>query len=529
MIPVILIAFLAVAVIGIFAFEITRAASVRDQLRAATESAALAGSTALAGSSELDATTSHSNAVSAAKSVLVKNEIFGTPLNRVESDYDATPAVGHTKLKIVFVDPKTHAPVSAGDPKGKVMEVQTKFGMRPLFADLVGAAGVSLPIEARAQGGVGDLDIVLCFDVSGSMDDETKITDVRRRWDPAEGKIKYDVVYNGKLGGMHSAAHPQNLPLNSALRGTLNTGSPPGNFPPGTATVSGTTDCVINFDEHDVFGGFSQDGYSFPSVAVLVEAARGNLEDAAVFHSSQADTALAGLVAPRAGYQAEYLKLAHAHTHPIAEARAAASDFFKLMNKNANSHFGLVAFDDTIGADETSTKTQPNISSAYPAGGTGDFPTPAITLKQPEDSTNFAEVTSATDRLVALGGTNIGGAANRAVDMFTPSNTRSNAKKVIIIFTDGEPTMGGPLSGDPRVNCQLAASKAKDEGIAVYTVGLALNPALIPVQQQVLGDVMPTGMAKIAGNGGKYFPVTDSSNIRSAFASIARQLSQLVD
>jgi hypothetical protein len=529
MIPVILIAFLAIGVIGIFAFEICRTAAVRDQLRAATEAAALAGSTALAGSSSLDPSTSQNGALNSAMSVFKKNDIFGTPLTRVENDFDSNPRDGHVKVKITFIDPKTHKPVSLGDPKGKVMQVETKFGMRPLFADLVGAAGVSLPVEALAQGGVGDLDIVLCFDISGSMDDQTKVTDVRRRWDPAEGKVKYDIVFNGTMLSRHQAEFPQQLSVNSTLRGSTNAGSPPGNFPPGNATISGVTDAVINLDEHDVFSGFSQDGFDFPTVGVLVEAARGNLENAGVFTASKADTALAGQASPRAGYQAAYLKFAHQHTHPIAEARAAASDFFNLMNKNSNAHFGLVAFDDKVGSDASSKQHDFNISFSYPAGGQGDFPRPAIALQQPEDQTNFADVTSATGGLVALGGTNIGGGAKKAIDMFTPDKTRANAKKVIIVFTDGDPTNGGPLSGDPRVNCQLAAQQAKQKGIAIYTVGLALDPSLIPTQKMVLGDDTPTGMAKIAGNGGRYFPVTSSQNIRGAFASIARQLSQLVD
>ena len=529
MIPVILIAFLAVGVVGIFAFEICRTAAVRDQLRAATEAAALAGSTTLAGSSSLDPSTSQNNALTAAMKIFSKNDIFGTQLTRVENDFSASPKDGHVKVKITFIDPKTHRPVSVGDPKGKVMQVETKFGMRPLFADLVGATAVSLPVEATAQGGVGDLDIVLCFDISGSMDDQTKVTDVRRRWDPAEGKVKYDIVFNGTMLERHQAEWPQQLNVNSALRGATNTGSPPGNFPPGVGTVNGTTDAVVNLDEHDVFSGFSQDGFDFPTVGALVEAERGNLENAGVFTASKADTGLNGAVTPRPGYQAAYLKFAHQHTHPIAEARAAASDFFNLMNKNSNAHFGLVAFDDGFGADATSKEPGSNISPSYPPGGQGQFPRPTITIQKPEENTNFNEVTNATGGLVALGGTNIGGATNKAIDMFTESNSRANAKKIIIVFTDGDPTTGGPLSGDPRVNCQLAARKAKTKGIAIYTVGLALDPNLIPTQKQVLGDDTATGMAKLAGNGGRYFPVTSSQNIRGAFASIARQLSQLVD
>ena len=59
-------------------------------------------------------------------------------------------------------------------------------------------------------------------------------------------------------------------------------GQPPGNFPPGTApTFDGTsvfTDVVVNIDGQTTFGGFTYEGFSFPDVATMVEAARGNLE-----------------------------------------------------------------------------------------------------------------------------------------------------------------------------------------------------------------------------------------------------------
>ena len=531
-VPIILLAILVVGVIGIFAFEIARAAMIRDQLRTATESAALGGAAALAGASQIDPLDSQTKAISAAKSVFIRNEIFGVPLDNVEEDFDNAPKLGHAKIRMQYLDPKNHnAVVPLGDPKAKLLQVETKFGFSPVFPALMGMTSSVNSVTANAQGGVGDLDIVLCFDISGSMDDETQMTRVMRRWDPAQGKIVYDVVAQGKLAQFAGAVPPQQLDgtgLNTQLRGTQNTGAPPGNFPPGNAALGGYTDAVVNLNDQPSFTPMTVDGFTFPDVATLVEAARGNLESAAVFHSSQANTALSGTVAPRAGYQAKYLQTAKKHIHPLGDAQQAATDFFTLMNKNSNAHFGLVAFDDHVGTDSLSKITQPNVAASYPAGGNGDFPLPNIKLQKPEDTTNFNEVIGAIEPMVAIGGTNIGGAADAAINMFD-TNSRPNAKKVVIMFTDGVPNVGGPLSGSPATNCQLAAQKAQRKGIALYTVGLCLTPSLLVTQEQVLSDKLPGGMAKIAGNGSKFFQVRNATNLRGAFANIARQLSSLVD
>lgn len=532
-VPMILVAVLVIGAVGVFAFEIARTTMIRDQLRTATEAAALGGSATLAGSAELDPLESQNNALKAARFIFEKNEIFGTPLTAVETDYDNNPAIGHAKLKLSYLDPKNgNRVVPVGDKAAKVMLVEAKYGYTPIFANVIGASQ-PFHVEAQAQGGLGDLDIVLCFDISGSMDDETLMTNVRRRWDPAQGKIFYDVVTQGKLATSNGAVPPQQLAaggFNGALRGPANTGSPPGNFPPGTAGVNGYTDAVINLDEKTTFAGISSGGFDFPTVDVLVEAARGNLENAAVFDSSEADTALNGIVAPKAGYQAKYFELAKQHVHPMFEAQQEAKEFFTLMNKNANTHFGVVAFQASTGNSPTSTFPQPKISPSYPAGGNGNFPLPTVYLSRPEENTRFNEVNAAVDPLISFGGTNIGGATFLAVEMFNFTNqTRPNAKKAIVILTDGEPTVGTPLSGDPRQNCVLAAQRAKNKGITLYTVGLALDPSLIPIQQQVLGETSSQGMARIAGNGSKFFQATSTANLKPAFASIARHLSQLVD
>lgn len=529
-VPVILIAFLAVLAIGIFTFEVTRATIVRDQLRTATEAAALAGAAELAGSSQLDTVESQNNAIAAARSVLAMNDIFGVHLDKIEDDFSNSPQSNHVKVRFRYLDPKTfNVPVPLGDPRGKVLQVETKFGLHPVFASYVGMSdAASVAITAIGHGGVGDLDIALCFDVSGSMDDETLMTKVRRRWDPGAGRIQYDLIAQGKLATSSGAVFPQQLEFaagfNPQLRGSSET-SPPGNFPPGAAGVSGFTDAVVNLDEQTSFAGFSIDGFDFPNVATLVEAARGNLENDAVFQSSQAKTALGGIVTPKPGYRAKYFQIAAQHIHPLIEAQTAAKEFFQLMNKNANSHFALVTFHTDIGQNPTFVFPAPNVASSYAPGGNGRFPLPTVPLKKPEASTNFDEVTAGLNGLVAFGGTNIGGATNRAIQMFE-TESRPMAKKVIILFTDGFPTVGSP---SPQQACRNAAQVAHDKGIAIYPVGLALDPSLIPLQTAILSETSPNGMAKIAGHGSRYFQVTSTNNLRAAFASIARQLSQLTE
>lgn len=525
-IPSILLAVMVVGLIGIFSFEIARSATARDQLRTATESAALAGAAALASFPQDDPAEWHAQAIASARSVFSRNDIFGELMNNASLG-SGTPVANQTLLEFQFIDPTTKNVVSQGDPKGKVLQITARHGYTPLFAAVTGTSIPTLPIAAQASGGLGELDVVLCFDCSGSMEFETNITRVRRKWNNATGRIDYPVQGVGKTTPF--GMRPQQLSggFNSALRGPTDASTPPGNFPPGTAEDSGFTDAVVNIDEQTNFGGFSEGGFDFPNVATLVEASRGNLDSVAAFNASQANTTLGGIVTPKAGYQAKYFELARKHTHPFAEAEEAGKNFYKLMNRNTRAHFGFVAFNAEVGETNATSFNQPNVSPLYVPAGNGDFPLPGIGLSSDPDTSNFNECNTAVSQVVPDGNTNIGGSVERAIRMFD-TGARPNARKAIVLFTDGSPTVGGPLSGNPFSNCQQAAALAKSKGIAVYTVGLALDPSLVPIQQQVLGDNVSTGMAFIAGNESKFFQVTSASQLNSAFTSIARHLTQLV-
>jgi len=521
--PLVILALMVVVVVGMMAFEVERTAVAREQLHTATESAALAAAATLAGSASTDISKSQSNAVNAALEMFKKNEIFGASLSNTGVG-EGTPASGEARLSFQFLDPSNNnAPVPAGDPKGKAIEVKSIYGLEAMAGKVIGLGDSPVSLSARATGGVGQLDVVLCFDCAASMRLNTTITRVRRTWNNNLGKVDY-IASGSSVQNFSGGMKPQLITsLNAPLRGA-NDNSRPGNFPPGTAADNGFTDMVCNIDENSSFGGFTDGEFDFPNLAALVEASRGNLENESVFEASGASTALAGLVTPKAGYKDRYFALARKHTHPWIEAQDAATNFFTLMNNNTRAHFGFVAFQEQVGQNQNTLVTESNVGPAYPAGGIGQFPLPAINLSQNDTETNVEEVASAVDKIVPDGGTNIGGAIERATRMFDPiNNTRPNTKKVIILFTDGVPTAAGPLSGNPIQNCQLAAGLARQKGIAVFTVGLAHEPGILQQQATVLNMITTT-----AGNGGRFFQVTDASKLNNAFASIARNLTQIV-
>ncbi|MBX9688103.1 MAG: VWA domain-containing protein [Candidatus Obscuribacterales bacterium] len=520
--PMIMLALMVVIVVGLFSFELARMAVAREQLRTATEAAALAGAATMAGSPSSDITLSQSNAIAAAKAMFRQNEIFGQSLINAEEG-NGVPSAGQTFLSFQFLDPQNNnAPVAPGDPKGKALELKALYGLPGFAGKVIGLGDSTLPLEAKATGGVGELDVVFCYDCSSSMRFHTFTTSVRRAWNPNQAKIDYTEVNHSNFspsGGMR----PQLINnLNAALRGQ-NDNSLPGNFPPGNASVSGLTDQVVNFDEQANFGGFSDGDFNFPNIASLVEASRGNLENDAVFAASGADTTLRGLVTPKAGYQAKYFELARKHTHPWAEAEAAAKDFFTLMKNNTRAHFGLVAFTQQVGQNENTSFNDFKVGASYQQGGSQAFPLPAISLKPAESENNADAVSAAVSTLVPDGNTNIGGSIERANRMFDNNASRPNAKRAIVLFTDGIPSVGQPLSGDPTQNCSLAAQQARQRGIAIFAVGLALEPSEMQTQRSVLNMITST-----AGNGGRFFQVSNASNLKQAFAAIARNLTQIV-
>lgn len=563
------LAFLILGVAGMFTFEISRANLAREQLRSACQAAALAGAATLASSDLSDTAHAQTDAMSAALIVFRKNFVIGNPLTGATQSGTLAPlfenkTTGASMVFFELLDPNAdNAVVQIGDPNGKVLRVTASFGLTPSFGQYLGLS--TLPIEGIASAGVPQLDLVLCFDVSGSIDDQTPVTFVKRYWG-SSGETRYDAIETRSgspagaiaqgtifniigppaTGSGLNANYPQDLsaagsgcsyPLSfsASLRGSKNTGSPPGDHPTfGTGASEGNehtfTDLVVNINGKTEFSDFTtSNGYRFPDLATLVEAARGNLESQELLDASLAK--VPATVTPRPGYQQEYFQNALINTHPIYDAQEAAKLFFTILNHDTDGHFGIVCFNGTAGTSASDATNDTNVDSSFSNAGSGSFPKPNISIVKTIGVTNYTTITSQLPNTRAGGNTNIGDAVVKAIAQLK-NNSRIGARKAIIVFTDGQPTSGNPLDADPWSNARKAAVQAKNEGIPIYTIGLAQTPQIIPGEKAILNDWDSNqntgGIAGIAGNGGRFFLVTNQQNLRLVFENLARQLVLLV-
>ena len=571
---------------ALFTFEVVRASSVKDQLRAICEASALAGAASMASSDLTDLNQTHQVAIDASLNTFKDNSIFEKKLANAARSYskDQQPDANATLMYIELLDPVGPPPnsqVAFGDSRGRIVHVIASYGLTPVFGGFLGISG-PFTIRADAYGRVPQLDLVLCFDISGSIDDQTPVTFVKRYWDTTNKRIIYKLtnaragapttglMASGKLfdilgappeGTGVNAVPPQNLDNSSSsshsrrltfsptLRGSPNAGSPPGNYPNSTSIGDNYTytDLIVNISENPDYTlnvpFLSSGGFFYPSMEAVVEAARGNLENGSVYSNARLDTVPSlTSITPMPGYQADYRACAQKKIRPLSQAQDAALNFYTIMNNNTEAHFGLVCFSSDSGSSPTETVSGPNVASNYSAGGNGQFPRPGVSLNK--DVSNFASVTNSVAITVANGGTNIGDALYTAKDMIV-NQKRIGSKRAIILFTDGQPTEPGY---NPSSYARTAAGAVRDQGIPIYTIGLAQNSSIIPGEVNTLNDdpnkpvtyvnesgqtmtytpgTSYPGVSYIAGNGGKFFLVTDATKLRKTFENIARSLVQL--
>jgi hypothetical protein len=588
---ILMIAFIILPLFTVLSFELARVFLGQQELKNATDAAALTAVATLASQDNTDPTTAHNNAITAAVSVFKSNAVLGVPLTNTtleSSPGGVNPPAGEATIYFQFLNANTLLPEPISSPDSKIVRAYTNFGSLLGFSRYMSLLGIDhFNVTAQSEGEVPLLDIVLCYDVSGSMDDQTPVTLVERDWDgnqisystpnntngPAQGWI-YNVVLPDKTGATTNALPPQNLGWSywngqcyfseflGALQGvpglrslggyspaTQEVGEAPNNTPPNGNGVplpqdNEFTDLVVNIDNNTQFAGLPASGtggYAFPNVATLVEAARGNLENPTAFANSKANIYLSSLKPPvtwKAGYQAAYYKMAASLVQPLTAAKAAALTFTDIINTDTNAHFGFVSFADSIGSvsspfDTSFYNIDTNNGYAPPSykgyGVPTSYPLPFVQIDKTPTVTNYATVNAGINQCVPLGGTNMGAGLDAAVKMLQ-SNSRKGSVKAIVLFTDGEPSQ--PSNVDPKQYARNSALEAKTAGIPVYTIGLAQNPAIQPDEIAILNDTNPDptsgGIAAIAGHGGTFTLVTDSSQLRAAFEKIARHLVQLV-
>lgn len=181
----IILTIFVVGSLGMVSYEMSRILLAREQLRNCLEMASLAGGAAMA-SSNSTGVTAQNESKTVAMNLLQMNSVLGTSLHGNvtigSSAASLSPTPGKTQVYFEFVDPVTKQPVANGQ-EANVLRVHGAYAY-PLFAGGFGAIGVSTyTFTAQAMTGMPALDLVILDNTSGSMDDQTPVTLIRRHWD----------------------------------------------------------------------------------------------------------------------------------------------------------------------------------------------------------------------------------------------------------------------------------------------------------------------------------------------------------
>lgn len=313
--------------------------------------------------------------------------------------------------------------------------------------------------------------------------------------------------------------------------------------------------------------------YLFNGIGYLTEAARGNLETArfnqlkTLFQNNISSGELPA--SGKDGYQKAYFEMASQYCQPVATAVDALENFYQALNGAGSSlKFGMVSFETNCATSSpgfTNTVIH-DIANKFP----GNFakididstsPGPAVAKKYPilmmplddlrDPDAQIVNDPYGNDKLsmndifekyiVPLRSTNIASALNQGLDLLDKSPRKAYVRQVMVLITDGVPTVD--LNGNPNPNAgeqlaRQAAAVANQRQIPIFTIGVAQNQTIQMKQDQFLSSSTPTGLAAISGNGAKYFSVTkatmNSSDgsvnaISAAFLQVARGLVQLLE
>ncbi|MBX9694953.1 MAG: hypothetical protein K2Z81_21390, partial [Cyanobacteria bacterium] len=455
---------LIMPLVGLLTFEIARAFTMHAQLRHACQAAALAGVARMASSDSLSTVTTHNDTISAARDFFKANSINEYSLGGASNATSANdnPAAGQSSIFVELLDVNNN-PVAIGNVAGRIVHAVGAFGLVPVFGPFLGLGG-PYTIRAEADGQVPNIDLVMGFDTSGSIDDQTPITAVQAYWDTnnttttTDDKVNFRISNNGSIdanGRLYdvfnktSAPSPTGLAVQAGpqqslssfnggsgagqgngfafyntLRNTNSANGPPGNTP-GTGSGGGSsvlvsftpstsnryyfTHLLVNLNVDGNNKGKYPQTFGVTTVAPIAEhtaLAAGWLDSTTAFNQAKLNINQTGVIdiVPSAGRRASYEAAIRPQLQPIRAAQDAAQAFFTIMHNNTDSHFGLTTIN-TNSYTTTQQKSDNRIASNYTIDGTHQFPEPGIALTTSSD--NFSSTMAALPTTVAAGSTNI--------------------------------------------------------------------------------------------------------------------------
>lgn len=541
---VLVIAFFVILPLALLGFEIGRINLARVELQHVTDAAALAGTAALASSPEgMSYTQVQELAMEVANQTFKQNSIL-------ETTFTAANVVCNANNGVVETNPPLHSAIlnislldQNGDPQptgsqtATTIRVNSYFTARTIFASSILPIMPQATVSAFSDGGLPKLDIILCYDLSGSMDDQTQVSFVRRYWNPSLNYVGYNTIASGKIydstqppntGTGLNCLRPQNLsyasypapsnqnpkifsegafpPANAlnGLRGNQFTypvgslpapldsftkypagalvpeqGWPPGNFDPtAPSNLSGN-----GINPNVYANGFTDmvvqvpgvGPYTFPNIETCVEASRGNLEDPAILKQSQGGGLINPALPPaQAGYYNAYWSQVQNTADPIAASRQAASDFFYIMNVSSNGHFALSTFADTAGSAAGSVWSGTNLNADPAYTGAGTGVFPVPLIALSQTQSNYDEVRNAIN----------GGSGTPPLGPTGKTNIAESLDRAITELTDSTKFRPGAkraivlfTDGVPNMpggDLTVASNAAKDQARRARTHGIPI-------------------------------------------------------
>lgn len=229
---------------GLFAFDASRVQMAQRELTATCDASALAGTAMLTSYDVSNDPTytklanAQQNAAAYAYNMFQMGNVLGrflqghcTPVSTLSALGTSTD--GNCNVVLGLVDPKnsfaTVSPSPPANANGRAIAVFAGYGYHPIFISFFGVGNVA--ITASSIGGLPQVDTVLVFDYSGSMDDLTKVTLVKRWWNanPVNGFTGTDslgwtvnaVAVNAVKGGGLPAMYGGKVPglLDASMAG----------------------------------------------------------------------------------------------------------------------------------------------------------------------------------------------------------------------------------------------------------------------------------------------------------------------
>ncbi len=284
------------------------------------------------------------------------------------------------------------------------------------------------------------------------------------------------------------------------------------------------TDIVVNLDGNTHFGGYTGPGnfaaFPFPSLDFVVEASRGNMENAGIAPNVHTDIQVANACQP--GYQAAYSNLAYGKLQPKTTIEASIVGFMTKLSQTADCHFGFVGFNNRAGTSPSDTDTAQSVSYAYPVAGQTTYLMPQVVLPAVNQApnTNLSTITSlltppstpaATTLFLPNGGSNVAAGLQQAYNQLTGANVRPGAQKAILLVTDKVPTRdlagnGYPTpatNGPALADAMTVAGNCASKGIPIFCVGTPQSGDMLNAMLTQYSDNSTTpGLVATAGNGG---------------------------